>query len=136
MNRVSLMLVDNNPNFVRALSLFLDQNYAAEVVLLSAANDCKEALAQAKLLRPQVVLVELCLPDLEALEFISQLRTILPHVGVVALTLLDITGYRQAALAAGADEFVSKATVDTDLLPLIRKLMSRAQHLIPATSIV
>jgi len=44
-------------------------------------------------------------------------------VGIIALTLMEPNGYRQAALAGGADEFVSKATLATDLLPAIRRVM-------------
>jgi len=46
----------------------------------------------------------------------------LPKVGIIALTVLDTNGYRQAALAAGADDFVAKASLDTDLLPAIRRV--------------
>jgi DNA-binding NarL/FixJ family response regulator len=45
----------------------------------------------------------------------------LPDMGVIALTMLDTDVYRRAALAAGADEFVPKAAMHTDLLPSIRR---------------
>jgi DNA-binding NarL/FixJ family response regulator len=73
-----------------------------------------EALAQARDLQPQVILIGLDKPGLET---ISRLRKVLPGVGIIALTLLEGKDYRQAALAAGADDLVCKAELITDLLP-------------------
>ena len=56
------------------------------------------------------------------METISRLRNMLPGVGIIALTLLNDNAYRQAALAAGADDLVRKAEVVTDLLPAIRRV--------------
>jgi len=48
---------------------------------------------------------------------------VLPGVGTIALTLLEGNAYRQAALAAGADDIVRKAELTTDLPPAIRRVM-------------
>jgi DNA-binding NarL/FixJ family response regulator len=47
---------------------------------------------------------------------------VLPEVGIIALTVLGTNSYRQAALAAGANDFVPKASLDTDLLLAIRRV--------------
>jgi len=62
------------------------------------------------------------MPGLPGLKAIPLLRGALPNLGIIALTLMEPNGYRQAALAAGADEFVSKATLATDLHPAIRRV--------------
>ena len=76
-------------------------------------------MAQAQDLQPQVILFGLDRPGLET---ISRLRDALPGVGIIAMTLLEGTAYRQAALAAGADDLVRKAELVTDLLPAIRRV--------------
>jgi CheY-like chemotaxis protein len=48
------------------------------------------------------------MPGLTGLETIPRLRNMLPGVGIIALTLLKGNAYRQAALAAGADDLVRK----------------------------
>ncbi|MSP12072.1 MAG: response regulator transcription factor [Chloroflexi bacterium] len=48
------------------------------------------------------------------------------RIGIIALTFLNDLLYRQAALAAGADEFVPKSRLTFDLLPAIRKVMARS----------
>jgi DNA-binding NarL/FixJ family response regulator len=49
-------------------------------------------------------------------------RAALPQAKIIVLGFLDSKGYRQVALAAGADEFVLKIAINTDLLPTIRRI--------------
>lgn len=49
-------------------------------------------------------------------------------MGIIALTLLEADSYRQAALAAGADDFVEKSTLSTALVPAMRQV-ARAKGL-------
>jgi DNA-binding NarL/FixJ family response regulator len=120
MNPVSVLLVDDNPLFLRIATQFLQQY--GDVVVLGVADGGKECLLQAKRLQPQVVLLDLSMPDLPGLEVIPRLRAAQPQVGIIVLTMLDTNGYRQAALAAGADDFISKANMADDLLPAIQRV--------------
>jgi DNA-binding NarL/FixJ family response regulator len=125
MDPVSVLLVDDNPTFLRIATRFLQEHYRDEVVVVGTAGGGQEALIKARDLRPQVILLDLAMPDLPGLEAIPRLRAALPEMGIIALTVHNSNGYRQAALAAGADEFVSKANLSTDLLPAIRRVMKR-----------
>jgi DNA-binding NarL/FixJ family response regulator len=123
MDLISVLLVDDNPTFLAILRRFLEEQYLNEVVILGTAGGGEEALTQALRLRPEIVLIDLAMPGVSGLEAIPRLRTALPNLGIIALTLLEPNGYRSAALAAGADEFVPKATLSTHLLPTIRRVM-------------
>jgi DNA-binding NarL/FixJ family response regulator len=105
------------------LTRFLQEHYHNAVVVVGAAGGGDEAVAQAQEQRPDSVLIDLAMPGLPGVEAIGCLRCLLPKGGIIAMTLLGPAGYRQAAIAAGADEFVSKATLVTDLLPAIRHVM-------------
>lgn len=59
---------------------------------------------------------------------IPRLRAALPNAGILVLTIMDFSSYRQAALAAGADGFVPKATMCADLLPAIRHVVQSGQY--------
>jgi DNA-binding NarL/FixJ family response regulator len=89
------------------------------LIVFGAICGTRGALAQDQELQPQVILMGLDSPGLEA---ISRLRNMLPGVGIIALTLLRNNAYRQAALAAGADDVVRKAELTTELLPAIRRV--------------
>ncbi len=122
MNPVSVLFVDDNPTFLRIATRFLQECYHNEVVVVGAAGGGDEALTHALELRPQVILLDMSMPGLTGLGTIARLRSMMPEVGIIAMTLLDTNGYRSAALAAGASEFIPKATLNTDLLPAIRRV--------------
>jgi len=115
--RIRVLLVDDNEPFLRVATDFLRRH--DELTVVGAICGGEEALAQVQDLGPQVILIGLDKPGLET---ISRLRNILPGVGIIALTLLEGNTYRQAAMAAGADDLVPKAELTTDLLPAIRRV--------------
>jgi len=120
MKPISVLLVDDNPAFLRIATRFLQQH--DDVAVVGAAGGGEEALALAQDLQPDIVVIDLAMPGLSGLETIPRLRAVLPEVGIIALTVLDTNGYREAALAVSANDFVPKVALDTDLLPAIRRV--------------
>jgi DNA-binding NarL/FixJ family response regulator len=116
---VRVLLVDDNPTFLRIATRYLEEH--EEIGVVASLSGGTEALASVEELRPDVALIDLAMPDLPGLEVIPRLRAARPELGIIALTLMDADGYRRAALAAGADEFVPKATMITELIPAIRR---------------
>jgi CheY-like chemotaxis protein len=118
--KIRVLLVDDNEAFRRVATDFLKGQH--ELIVVGVTCGGEEALTQAQDLQPQVILTGLDMPGLTGLETISRLRNTLPGVGIIALTLLEGNAYRQAAMAAGADDLVRKAELVTDLLPAIRRV--------------
>jgi two-component system response regulator NreC len=116
-SKIRVLVVDDNEAFLRVATDFLRRH--DELTVVGAICGGEEALAQAQDLQPEVILIGLDKPGLET---ISGLRKVLPGVGIIALTLLEGNTYRQAAMAAGADDLVRKAELATDLLPVIRRV--------------
>jgi DNA-binding NarL/FixJ family response regulator len=133
---ISILLVDDSVTFLRATTQFLEAHDDIEVV--GTASNGVDALDQAEKLRPQVILSDLAMPGLPGLQAIPKLREILPDAGIIALTVMNTNSFRQAALAAGADMFIPKASMRTDLLPAIRQIAKTNQEKVaesvPATS--
>ena len=124
-SKIRVLLVDDHEAFLRVATEFLQRH--DELTVIGVARGGEEALAQAQDLRPEVVLIDLNMPGLGGLETIPLLRAMPPEAGIIALTLLDPKVYRQAALAAGADDFVRKADLSADLLPAIRRVVQTGQ---------
>ena len=58
MNPISILIVEGNPSFLRVETFFFQKHCRAEAVVVAAAGRGEEALAQAKALRPDVILFE------------------------------------------------------------------------------
>jgi DNA-binding NarL/FixJ family response regulator len=120
MSAQTLLIVDDNSFFRRVATRFLTQSADLEVV--GAASSVEEALVKAEEVRPQVALVDLNMPESSGLALIPRLRAALPDLKIIVLTMWDSEIYRQAALAAGADDFVPKAQINTLLIPALHRL--------------
>jgi DNA-binding NarL/FixJ family response regulator len=120
MKPISVMLIDDNPTFLRIVERFLKKQETIKVIAAVEGGD--EALALVHRLRPDVVVTDLAMPKVSGMETILRLRAAWPRMGIIALTLLDTDGYRQAALTAGADDFVPKDILNTELIPTIERV--------------
>jgi DNA-binding NarL/FixJ family response regulator len=126
MKPLSIVLVDDNPMFLRIATRYLATSYPAELALGGTAGTAEEALELALRQQPDAVVADLALPCLSGLELIGRLRKQRADMVIVALTIHDDEAHRQAALAAGADAFVGKANLGTDLVPaLLRAARAR-----------
>ena len=126
---LSVLLVDDSPHFLRILDRFLSDHSEGALRVVGTVEGGRDAVAEAERLRPDVILVDLKMPDVPGLQLLPQLRKTLPDAILVALTLMDADEYREDALAAGAEAFVSKTSLERDLLPTIQQLASRAPRL-------
>jgi DNA-binding NarL/FixJ family response regulator len=118
-SRMHILFIAGNPAFRPVVTRFLGE--CDELSLVDIIPASGKVLAQAQDLRPQVILLDLDTSDQTGLETIYNLRALLPEAGIVGLSLLDAEGYRQAVLAAGANDLVLKSNLRTDLLPAIRR---------------
>ncbi len=116
-----ILLVDDHPMFLHLIADYLRLNGADEVTVVGVAHDGEEALYLAKKLRPKIVLLDLIMPGPSGFDTIPRLRALVPKVHIIILTARDLPAYRQATLDAGADDFVTKTNMFTELMPTIRR---------------
>jgi len=127
---VSMLIIDDNENFLKTISAYLVEHHAGEIHVLGTARSGREGINLAIQLRPQVVLLDLKMPEMHGFDVIPLLRQALPEIRIVTTTLLPLevfeqSGeiYRQANAAAGADAFIPKHNLTTDLIPTILELV-------------
>ncbi len=124
-HRVSVMLVDDDPTFLRVAVTQLRRTCQKEIDVVGTASSGEECLIEAQLLAPEVVLIDLNMPGRGGLGTIPLLHILFPETRVIALTLDDRETSRKAVLAAGGSDLVSKAAWKTDLIPAIERALGR-----------
>jgi two-component system KDP operon response regulator KdpE len=115
-----VLIVDDEPQILRALRI----NLAARRYEVVTAADGAEALRQARAARPDLVVLDLGLPDLDGVAVIRRLRSWTPVPIVVLSGRTDSTD-KVAALDAGADDYVTKPFSIEELLARIRAVTRR-----------
>jgi two-component system, OmpR family, KDP operon response regulator KdpE len=118
MNRV--LLVDDDPQMVRAVRV----NLSARGYTVTSAYTGRQALAEAAAVRPDVVVLDLGLPDLDGVAVITDLRRWTP-VPIVVLSGRAASGDKVEALDAGADDYVTKPFDIDELVARIRAVSRR-----------
>jgi DNA-binding NarL/FixJ family response regulator len=117
-----VLIVDDNQRFLEFLEEFLC--HYADINVVGSALSGQEALELAENGQPDLIIVDLWMPDISGLDLTREIKARWPGVPTIVLTLLDSPQHRQAAMEAGADAFIDKPSMDSDLVPTIERLMS------------
>jgi DNA-binding NarL/FixJ family response regulator len=88
------------------------------------AKSGEEAVALASSQLPDIVLMDIRLPNMNGIEATQRIKAADPQVQVVMLTIHDGPDYRADAKAAGATGYVPKRTMHTDLIPVMERMLS------------
>ena len=117
-----VLIVDDEPQIQRLLRVTLEAN-GYRVFDAATGSD---GIAQAAQRRPDVVLLDLGLPDLEGMEVLKRLRE-WSRVPVIILSVRDREDDKVAALDAGADDYVTKPFNSAELLARLRAVLRHVQ---------
>lgn len=116
-----ILIVDDESDLHDLLIYHLDDRQ----VEFHTATSCAEALAKAESVRPDLILLDILLPDVDGLTLCEGLRQ-LPatrHVPIAMMSAHDSGRTRQLALVAGANEFFSKPLKLADFKEKVRQLL-------------
>ncbi|NEA99095.1 response regulator [Streptomyces sp. SID13726] len=128
-----VLVVEDDPQLVRALVI----NMQARRYEVDAAPDGATALRLAAARRPDVVILDLGLPDMDGVDVIRALRG-WSRAPVMVLSARQASDEKVAALDAGADDYVTKPFSMDELLARLRAAVRRTEEtrLAPGTSLV
>lgn len=119
---VRVLVVDDEPALAELVALALRyEGWAVET-----AGDGRTAVAKGRESRPDVVVLDLMLPDMTGLEVLDRLRYLLPELPVLMLTAKDSVEDRIAGLTAGGDDYVTKPFSIEEVVLRLRALLRRA----------
>jgi two-component system OmpR family response regulator len=119
---VRALVVDDEPTLAELLSTALRyEGWRVEHALTGQA-----AIKLARTLNPDVILLDIMLPDLSGLEVLRRIRATAPTVPVLFLTAKDAVEDRVAGLTAGGDDYVTKPFSLEEVVARLRALLRRA----------
>jgi len=122
--RVAILIVDDHGLVREGLRTLLDAEPDLRVVGDAATAD--EALAFARHLRPDVVVLDVRLPDRAGLEICGELREVLPDVRILVCSGLADGSVLVEAARQGADGFVSKEAANAEIVGAVRRVATGA----------
>jgi len=123
MNTVRILIADDHDVVREGLKTLLAAR--ADFRICGEAATGREAVAQARALKPQVVVLDFSMPELNGIEATRQIRKALPGAEVLILTMHDSETLVRQVLAAGARGFLLKTHAKRDLVAAVDAL---AQH--------
>jgi two-component system KDP operon response regulator KdpE len=116
------LVIDDEPQIRRLLRVTLEANGYS----VAEAATGQEGIVQAAQSRPEIILLDLGLPDMDGVEVLRRIRE-WSRVPVIILSVRDREHDKIAALDAGADDFVTKPFSSGELLARLRTSLRRSQ---------
>jgi len=121
----TIFVVDDHDGVRSALRHWLEVEFPQfRVIELSSAE---EALARVRFHAPDLVLMDIGFPQQNGIAAMRQLKTLVPEVPIVILTILDDDDYRAEAMRAGAAAFVGTRKMHEELIAQLTAHLSRVQ---------
>lgn len=124
-----ILLADNHKLFCDGLRTLFASQPGMETV--GEANNGRMAVRLARELSPDVVIMDIGMPELNGIEATRQLRSELPHVKVLAVSMHSDRHYVSGMLSAGASGFVLKDCAFSELADAVRVVVSGGRYLSP-----
>ena len=126
-----VLLVDDSPNFLPALRAVLETH---GYVVCGEAGDGVAAIEQARLLKPDLVVLDLAMPRLNGMEAAAVLKNLMPKMPIVMLTFHDDQIKAAPASAFGIKAVISKADGMSKLIECLDGLVGRETPPVNSTS--
>ncbi|SDM22335.1 response regulator transcription factor [Bacillus sp. OK048] len=131
--RIRIMIADDHHVVRRGLAFFLKTQ--REIEIIGEAGNGKEAVDQARKLKPDLILMDLVMPEMDGIQATKIIKSELPEIKIMMLTSFSDQDHVIPALEAGASGYQLKDIEPDELIKCIKKIMAGENQLHPkATS--
>ena len=130
MARIRLLLVDDHEVVRSGLRMLLENE--ADLNIVGEASTGQEAMQLVETLKPDVVIMDITLPDISGIDATRRIKEAHPEVAVVALTIHEDQQYFFEMLQVGASGYVPKRAAPDDLITAIRATSRGEMYVYPS----
>ena len=130
MDKLRIFIAEDHETVREGLKLIINQQDDMEVC--GEAGDGETAVKMAQQLLPDIVLMDVTMPELNGLKATRNLKKLVPLIKILTLTRHSDDGYLQELLRAGASGYILKQSPSTELLRGIRAIAKGGNYLDPA----
>jgi two-component system response regulator NreC len=127
---VRVLIVDDHAVFRAGLRLLI--NAESDLEAVGEAGNARDAVFQARALKPDVVLLDVVMPDESGLDVLPTLLHERPETKVLILSMQDDPQYVRQAFANGASGYILKEAADTEVVGAIREVAKGNSYVHPA----
>jgi two-component system, NarL family, response regulator NreC len=120
MRKTRVLIADDHVGLRESLAMYIDTQDDMRVV--GQASNGREAVELATKARAQVAVIDLTMPDCDGIAAINELKRLRPSIRCLVLTMHEDSTFLRAALAAGADGYITKRAASSELLHAIREV--------------
>lgn len=113
MKPIRILLADDNEEFRKSLAEYLDLR--PQFIVVGQAKNGLEAVSLAHARMPDLVLMDISMPEMSGLEAARRIKQLLPGIRVVFITIHEDRTYQSLAEVLGVDGFVCKNSLKKDL---------------------
>jgi DNA-binding NarL/FixJ family response regulator len=128
--KIRVLIADDHGIVRKGLRLQLEQEGSFEVV--GEASEGREAIRMAEELNPDVVIMDIAMPNLNGIQATAQLVKKNPQIGVIMLSMYSDETYLTRTLAAGAKGYLLKENADADLYEAVKHVAQGKPFFSPA----
>lgn len=115
--KLTLLLADDHKLLRSGLKLLLQRN--PNMLVVGEAEDGEQTIHLFEQLRPDILLLDLSMPNMGGIECLKEIKSRYPEARVIVLTMHEDENYIKRAMQAGASAYVHKSAADTDLFKAI-----------------
>lgn len=130
MSKISLILADDHAVVRSGLRMLLEAQ--PDIEIRAEAETGQEAVSKVRSLRPDVILMDIQMPDMNGIEATKQIKKLAPETAVLALTMHEDEQYFFEMLHAGASGYVPKRAAPDELVTAIRTVARGEVFLYPS----
>ncbi len=132
MNKIKVLLVDDHAIMRDGIRALLGLN--EDISIVGEASDGKEAVSKAEELKPDVIVMDIAMPEMDGLEATRRIKKMLPDTKVLILTQYDNKEYILSSIKAGAAGYIPKRALGSELVSAVRAVYQGDSFLHPSAA--